>query len=178
MAIRGEARKCLIPTEISTEGMRKKFDRARCFPYTLRFVGDVSTLTRATALRSSGLEGNYLRFRNKVRRNGIEERPEWDACPAKPSKPLRTEAKRRVLPLGVRTEFLAGCFSGFAVDLSALMCALAHFCLRALREPREILRAHGDCGVVTHRRGRLCRRFRNWYVWDVKRFWLRPSRLH
>jgi hypothetical protein len=86
--------------------------------------------------RLSGLEGNYLRFRNKVRRNGIEERPEWDACPAKPSKPLRNEAGSVVLPSGVRTEFLAGCISGFAVDLSAQMCALAHFCLRALREPR------------------------------------------
>lgn len=87
--------------------------------------------------RLSGLEGNYLRFRNKVRRNGIEERPEWDACPAKPSKPLRNEAGSVVLPSGVRTEFLAGCISGFAVDLSAQMCALAHFCLRALREPRK-----------------------------------------
>ena len=97
----------------------------------------------------SGLEGNYLRFRNKVRRNGIEERPEWDACPAKPSKPLRNEAGSVVLPSGVRTEFLAGCISGFAVDLSAQMCALAHFCLRALREPREVLRADGDQVLVT-----------------------------
>jgi small subunit ribosomal protein S12 len=31
----------------------------------------------------------------------------------------------------VRTEFLAGGISGFAVDLSALLCALAHFWLRA-----------------------------------------------
>jgi hypothetical protein len=66
------------------------------------------------------LEGKYLRSRNRVRRNGTEERPEWGASPAKPSKPLRTEAKRVVLLLGVRTEFLAGCISGFAVDLSAL----------------------------------------------------------
>src|SRR3979411_2700267 len=58
------------------------------------------------------LEGKYLRSRNKVRRNGTEERPEWGASPAKPSKPLRTEAKRIVLPLGVRTEFLAGGISG------------------------------------------------------------------
>jgi small subunit ribosomal protein S12 len=36
----------------------------------------------------------------------------------------------------MRAEFLAGGFSGFAVDLSAKLCALAHFCLRALREPR------------------------------------------
>src|SRR5436305_10279599 len=87
------------------------------------------------------LEGNYLQSRNNVRRNGTEERPEWGASPAKPSKPLRTEAKRVVLLLGVRTEFLAGCISGFAVDLSALDCALAPFCLRALREPRKITRA-------------------------------------
>src|SRR6266436_1115898 len=98
------------------------------------------------------LEGNYLQSWNKVRRNGTEERPEWGASPAKPSKPLRTEAKRVVLLLGVRTEFLAGCISGFAVDLSALDCALVPFCLRALREPRKILRAI---------EGRLCRRFRN-----------------
>ncbi len=54
------------------------------------------------------LEGKYLQSRNNVRRNGTEERPEWGASPAKPSKPLRTEAKRFVLLLGVRTEFLAG----------------------------------------------------------------------
>src|SRR5713226_10709083 len=99
------------------------------------------------------LEGKYLRSRNKARRNGTEERPEWGASPAKPSKPLRTEAKRFVLLLGVRTEFLAGGISGFAVDLSALDCALARFCVRALREPRKITRAI---------EGRLCRRFRNW----------------
>lgn len=143
--------KCLIPTEISTGRGTKKFDRARGLPYTLRFVGGVSTLTRATATflqRSSGLEGKYLRSRNKVRWNGTEERPEWGASPAKPSKPLRTETRRIVLPSGVRTEFLAGCFSGFAVDLSALKCALARNCVRALREPREILRAFGRprCG--------------------------------
>src|SRR5207302_11029044 len=97
------------------------------------------------------LEGKYLRSRNNVRRNGTEERPEWGASPAKPSKPLRTEAKRFVLLLGVRTEFLAGGISGFALDLSALDCALAPFCLRALREPRKITRAI---------EGRLCRRFR------------------
>jgi len=79
------------------------------------------------------LEGKYLRSRNKVRRNGTEERPEWGASPAKPSKPLRTEAKRFVLLLGVRTEFLAGGISGFAVDLSALDCALASFCVRGAR---------------------------------------------
>jgi hypothetical protein len=146
-----EAHKCLISTEISTGGGLKRFDRARSFPYTLRFVRGVSILTRATAKRLSGLEGKYLRSRNKVRRNGTEERPEWGASPAKPSKPLRTEARGIVLPSGVRTEFLAGCISGFAVDLSALKCALAHFCLRALREPRKILRANGDRGVVTHR---------------------------
>src|SRR6059058_5420856 len=55
------------------------------------------------------LEGKYLRSRNNVRRNGSEERPEWGASPAKPSKPLRTDTKRIALPLGVRTEFLAGC---------------------------------------------------------------------
>ncbi len=97
-------------------------------------------------------EGNYLQSRNKVRRNGTEERPEWGASPAKPSKPLRTEAKRFVLLLGVRTEFLAGGFSGFAVDLSALDCALARICVRALREPRKIVRANADrCGVAQKR---------------------------
>src|SRR6266436_9951229 len=86
------------------------------------------------------LEGNYLRFRNKVRRNGREERPEWGASPAKPSKPLRTEAKRVVLLLGVRTEFLAGGISGFAVDLSALDCALAILCARFARAARNYTR--------------------------------------
>src|SRR5947209_11634047 len=94
------------------------------------------------------LEGKYLRSRNNVRRNGTEERPEWGASPAKPSKPLRTEAKRTVLPLGVRTEFLAGCTSGFAVDLSALDRAPARYCARAMREPREILRAIAGSGLV------------------------------
>ncbi len=49
-----------------------------------------------------------LYSRNIARRIGSKERPEWDASPAKPSKPLRIEAKRVVLPLGVRAEFLAG----------------------------------------------------------------------
>src|SRR3989442_1739541 len=31
-----------------------------------------------------------LRLRNKARRNGAEERPEWGASPAKPSEPLRS----------------------------------------------------------------------------------------
>jgi small subunit ribosomal protein S12 len=99
------------------------------------------------------LEGKYLRSRNKVRRNGTEERPEWGASPAKPSKPLRTEAKRVVLLLGVRTEFLAGCISGFAVDLSALYCALAPFCVRALREPRKFMRAIVGRCAATRKRG-------------------------
>ena len=89
------------------------------------------------------LEGKYLRSRNKVRRNGTEERPEWGASPAKPSKPLRTEAKRFVLPLGVRTEFLAGGISGFAVDLSALDCALAILCARLAGAAKILARDRG-----------------------------------
>src|SRR5215467_2582827 len=76
----------------------------------------------------------------QARRNGTEERPEWGACPAKPSKPLRTDTKRFALPLGVRTEFLAGCTSGFAADLSAEAHALAHLSARPARA-REVLRA-------------------------------------
>src|SRR4030081_2756456 len=49
-----------------------------------------------------------LHSRNIARRIGSEERPEWDASPAKPSKPLRIEARSERPPLGVRTEFLAG----------------------------------------------------------------------
>src|SRR6266481_3671797 len=106
------------------------------------FCWGVSTLTRATALRSSGLEGNYLRSRNKVRRNGIEERPEWDACPAKPSKPLRTEAKRRVLPLGVRTEFLAGCFLRIrSRPFSTDVCSRAFLFARLAKAARNFARA-------------------------------------
>jgi small subunit ribosomal protein S12 len=98
-----------------------------------------------------GLEGKYLRSRNRVRRNGIEERPEWGASPAKPSKPLRTATRRIVLPSGVVYGVSCWLFSGFAVDLSALECALAHCCQRALREPREILRAADHCVVSTKR---------------------------
>src|SRR5256714_15045150 len=119
----------------------ERFDSAHFLPYTSVFVRDAFSLSGAApdGLESLELEGNYLRSRNKVRRNGTEERPEWGASPAKPSKPLRTESKGLVLLLGVRTEFLAGGISGFAVDLSALDCALAPFCLRALREPRKII---------------------------------------
>ena len=88
--------------------------------------GVVCALGGGPRKRSSSWK-EYLRSRNKERRNGTEERPEWGASPAKPSEPLRIEARRRVLPSGVRTEFLAGGISGFAVDLSALLCALAHF---------------------------------------------------
>src|SRR5436305_14856283 len=91
------------------------------------------------------LEGNYLQSRNNVRRNGTEERPEWGASPAKPSKPLRTEAKRFVLLLGVRTEFLAGGISGFAVDLSALDCALAILCVHFAGATKNYER---DCGPL------------------------------
>jgi len=55
------------------------------------------------------LEGKYLRSRNKVDGMGQKSGRNGAPSPAKPSKPLRTEAKRVVLPLGVRTEFLAGC---------------------------------------------------------------------
>src|SRR5204862_7637303 len=118
------------------------FDRTRFLPYTSMFVrGDFALSGAAPSCwEPLRLEGKYLRSRYNVRRNGTEERPEWGASPAKPSKPLRTEAKRVVLLLGVRTEFLAGCISGFAVDLSALDCALASFCARALREPRKFMR--------------------------------------
>src|SRR5580658_7363694 len=34
------------------------------------------------------------------------------------------------------------------------MCALAHFCVRALREPRQVLRAYGDRCAVTCEFGR------------------------
>src|SRR6266404_4242163 len=94
------------------------------------------------------LEG-YLQSRNIARRNGTEERPEWGASPAKPSKPLRVETGSGFLPSGMRTEFLAGGFSGFAVDLSAKLCALARFCLRALREPRP---SHRDFAMPGHKK--------------------------
>jgi hypothetical protein len=104
----------------------------RFIPYTSVFVREAFTPEwgGSKLLGAVELEGKYLRSRNIVRRNGTEERPEWGASPAKPSKPLRTEAKRVVLLLGVRTEFLAGGISGFAVDLSALDCALAILCAR------------------------------------------------
>src|SRR5437660_2938612 len=105
------------------------------------------------------LEGKYLRSRNNVRRNGTEERPEWGASPAKPSKPLRTEAKRFVLLLGVRTEFLAAGISGFAVDLSALDCALAILCARLARAAKNYARDCRPLGGRTKKEGRLCRRF-------------------
>src|SRR5205823_12719886 len=116
----------------------ERFDSAHFLPYTSVFVRDAFSLSGAApdGLESLELEGNYLRSRNKVRRNGTEERPEWGASPAKPSKPLRTESKGLVLLLGVRTEFLAGGISGFAVDPSALGLRSRAICLRALREPR------------------------------------------
>jgi hypothetical protein len=43
--------------------------------------------------------------------------------------------------LELRTEFLAG-ISGFAVDLSALECALAHFCVRAFARATENCARH------------------------------------
>jgi len=36
---------------------QKRFDRARCFPYTLRFVRDVSSLVRASAKAGEGWKG-------------------------------------------------------------------------------------------------------------------------
>src|SRR5208282_323133 len=77
------------------------------------------------------LEGNSS-VPEQVGRNGTEERPEWDASPEKPSKPLRFDTESKVLSLGMRAEHLAG-ISGFAVDLSAL-CVLSRGRLRALRE--------------------------------------------
>jgi hypothetical protein len=43
-----------------------------------------------------GLEGNSS-VPEHVRRNGTEERPEWDASPEKPSKPLRIGTRSYVL---------------------------------------------------------------------------------
>jgi hypothetical protein len=45
-----------------------------------------------------------------------------NGAPAPQSRVSLSESKPEdgVLPSGVRAEFLAGCFSGFAVDLSAL----------------------------------------------------------
>src|SRR6267378_359675 len=102
------------------------------------------------------MEG-YLRSRNIARRNGTEERPEWGASPAKPSKPLRVETRSGFLPSGMRTEFLAGGSSGFAVDLSAKLCALARFCLRdagaqnflrAMHRPQCGRLEEGNCADV------------------------------
>src|SRR6267143_5956444 len=92
-----------------------------------------------------------------------------NGAPAPQSRVSLSESKPRdqFSLLELRTEFLAGCFSGFAVDLSALECALAQICMRALREPRRNLRAI---------EGQLCRRFRNWYEWAVKKFRSKPSR--
>src|SRR5215469_5591821 len=127
--------------------------------------------------RLFGWKGN-LRSRNNVRRNGTEERPEWGASPAKPSKPLRTETKRTVLPLGVRTEFLAGCTSGFAVDLSALVaCSRAYLSVR-LREQRENVRGSRALRPArfAQKEERLCRRFHNSYEWAVRKSSARRSR--
>jgi small subunit ribosomal protein S12 len=63
--------------------------------------------------------------------------------------------KRFVLLLGVRTEFLAGGISGFAVDLSALDCALAPFlCARlaGAANPSGIHR--GALGIKNYARDR------------------------
>src|SRR5947209_7322049 len=111
------------------------------------------------------LEGKYLRSRNNVRRNGTEERPEWGASPAKPSKPLRTESKGLVLLLGVRTEFLAGGISGFAVDLSALGLRSRGILSARLAGAANPPRIHFGCSGDEKLRaieGRLCRRFHNW----------------
>ena len=145
----------------------ERFDSAHFLSYTSVFVRD-AFLPEWGGSRWFGvveLEGNYLRSRNKVRRNGTEERPEWGASPAKPSKPLRTESKGLVLLLGVRTEFLAGGISGFAVDLSALGLrsrAILSARLAGAAHPRRI---HFGCSRDEKLRaieGRLCRRFHNW----------------
>src|SRR6266849_6756321 len=148
-----------VPSRRFPQGMGwgccERFDSIGISPYTSLFVreGFFPEWGGSKWFGVVELEGKYLRSRNKVRRNGTEERPEWGASPAKPSEPLRTEAKRVVLLLGVRTEFLAGGISGFAVDLSALECALAPFCVRALREPRKFLRAIAGRSAAGRKRG-------------------------
>src|SRR5215472_8132773 len=76
-----------------------------------------------------------------------------NGAPAPQSRVSLSELKPRegVLPLGVRTEFLAGCTSGFAVDLSAEAHALAQCCLRALREPAKICAQEFGCRVAEKR---------------------------
>lgn len=85
------------------------------------------------------LEGNSS-VPEQVRWNGTEERPEWGASPEKPSKPLRFDTESCVLSLGVRKEFLAGSLR-IRSDLSALVCALAHFFARNARACKICLRA-------------------------------------
>ena len=108
------------------------------------------------------LEGNYLQSRNNVRRIGTEERPEWGASPAKPSKLSELKPREKFYILVVRTESLAGCISGFAVDLSALsalsrlfVCArcgsrdsLVHPLPDALGIKNSCARLRDDCADV------------------------------
>src|SRR5438874_4603731 len=110
MACRGPFRKRKILRVFSHRTCKLLFDTARPLPYTLLFVREVTNLSGAAPEILEPLSWKGISsVPEQARRNGSEERPEWGASPAKPSKPLRTDTKRIALPLGVRTEFLAGC---------------------------------------------------------------------
>jgi len=84
----------------------------RVFCLYFVFVREAFTLSGAApaCFGSFELEGKYLRSRNN-KTEWDRERPEWGPAPPKPSKPLRTEAKRVVLLLEC-VRISAGCISG------------------------------------------------------------------
>jgi hypothetical protein len=74
-----------------------------------------------------------------------------NGAPAPQSRVSLSESKPRdqFSLLELRTEFLAGCFSGFAVDLSALECALAHFvCARCESREKNCAQLVDRCAVA------------------------------
>ena len=116
----------------------QKFSSARCeCDLTHAKFCPILCVSLGVVVPSSSASGGVLDAcswkdlfsRNIARRIGSEERPEWDACPAKPSKPLRIEAKSVVLPLGVRAEFLAG-LRNRSTPFS-LVCSRAFLCARS-----------------------------------------------
>src|SRR5256885_9073709 len=104
------------------------------------FVREDFALSGAALSCGEPLSWKGIIFGPGTMQDGMGRKSGRNGAPAPQSRVSLSELiprERLCSTLGVRTEFLAGCSSGFAVDLSAQVYALAQCCLRARREPAK-----------------------------------------
>jgi hypothetical protein len=163
-----------FPQKFQARGFESRLTEPPFFSILCVLSGEFPPSSTATRTAWGGwLEGNSS-VPEQDRRNGTEERPEWGASPEKPSKPLRFGTKSGPLAswsaCGVSCWYLRSRRKPF----SMFVCSRV---LSARRASYAILSArlvYGDFAQVPisryteGKRGILCQRFRNLYVWVEK----------